>query len=89
MAAKPVQIKLDSKMFTKAQSFAEHEGFRSVASMAYYAFVQFINDLEEEKIGTWTPTEEEKSMIKASEEDIKAGRVYKLDPNNISAIFED
>lgn len=84
MSAKPVQIKIEPNMYSKAEAFAQHEGFRSVASMAYYAFVQFINELEEEKIASWIPTDEEKAILLKGIKDFDDKDFINIDPKNLS-----
>lgn len=87
-SARPVQIKIEEEILSKAKVFAEHEGFRSVASMAHYAFVQFLNSLEEKKIKSFEPTIEEKEIFKRGEDEIRKGNTTKLDLKKFSKLFE-
>lgn len=87
-SVKPLQIKIDENVLSKAQLFAEYEGFRSVASMAHYAFIQFLNTLEDKKIKKFTPTQEEKLLLQEAEDDIQSGRLYRLDMDKFHELFD-
>jgi antitoxin component of RelBE/YafQ-DinJ toxin-antitoxin module len=91
---KLIQFQIDQKVKKEAESIIDQEGFRSIPSLAYFAFMQMIKQFKEtgsvlpENIPTFEMTPEIEKIIQKAEKEIKAGKTYKLDPEDMSIFSE-